>query len=442
LAVRGHEGRQGAALLRAPQALRRELPRHSRARVLRRASRQVARARDAEVPGDPDHELRRRARARVRRGERAVRRRLVHRRRGTAGKVLASASRRQRADGDRTSQLLRRARGRRADGDPQDPRSGRPPERGSGQLRDHRGPLHRLPDQDRHRPADPGGAPGQAHAQPFPLPRLQHAGLEPPRDPAPDLGSTSARLEILGDPEGSERDRAAALESARSRRSRRPTRGVHHRSRRRLPGFARGWSRHMTQVVETPPEAGQAVPETPYVGLTPFTERDAQFFFGREKERRLIAANLLASRLTLLYGASGVGKSSVIRAGVQRDSRVQAEEALASGRYPQSLRVSFTGCRDDVTAGLADCLTSSIREILGELAPEPPPDNLPIDELLLEWTRRLDDRALEVFGPSEIGAPIRTELLVVFDQFEQYFVYHPDEDGPGTFAVEFPRAVN
>jgi WD40 repeat protein len=198
----------------------------------------------------------------------------------------------------------------------------------------------------------------------------------------------------------------------------------------------------MTQVVETPPEASQAVPETPYVGLTPFTERDAQFFFGREKERRLIAANLLASRLTLLYGASGVGKSSVIRAGVQRDSRVQAEEALASGRYPQSLVVVFTGWRDDVSAGLADCLTSSIREILGELAPEPPPDNLPIDELLLEWTRRLDERALDVFGPSEIGAPIRTELLVVLDQFEQYFVYHPDEDGAGTFAVEFPRAVN
>ena len=198
----------------------------------------------------------------------------------------------------------------------------------------------------------------------------------------------------------------------------------------------------MTQAVETPPQASQAVPETPYVGLTPFTERDAPFFFGREKERRLIAANLLASRLTLLYGASGVGKSSVIRAGVQRDFRVQAEEALASGRYPQSLVVVFTGWRDDPIAGLADCLTTSIREILGDLAPEPPPADCALDELLLQWVRRLDERALEVAGPSEFGEPVRTELLVVFDQFEQYFVYHPDEDGPGTFAVEFPRAVN
>src|SRR5262245_35778425 len=55
---------------------------------------------------------------------------------------------------------------------------------------------------------------------------------------------------------------------------------------------------------------------SPYVGLVPFSENDAEFFFGREKESRVIAANLRASRLTLLYGPSGVGKSSVLRAGV------------------------------------------------------------------------------------------------------------------------------
>lgn len=198
----------------------------------------------------------------------------------------------------------------------------------------------------------------------------------------------------------------------------------------------------MTQVVEPPTPAIRSAPETPYVGLTPFTESDAPFFFGREKERRLIAANLMASRLTLLYGASGVGKSSVIRAGVQRDFRVQAEQALESGRFPLALVVVFTGWRDDPLAGLADCLTTSIREILGDHAPEPPTGSLGFDDLLLEWTRRLDERALDVAGPSEFGDPVRTELLVVFDQFEQYFVYHPDEDGPGTFAVEFPRAVN
>jgi WD40 repeat protein len=198
-------------------------------------------------------------------------------------------------------------------------------------------------------------------------------------------------------------------------------------------------------IAEAPqtPTAGVAVPETPYVGLTPFTESDAPFFFGREKERRIIAANLLASRLTLLYGASGVGKSSIIRAGLQRDFRVRAEQALAAGRFPESIVVVFIGWRDDPIAGLADCVANSVRELLGDLAPSPPRKKLRLDDLLVEWNKLLDEKALQHAGATaDLDERIRTELLVVFDQFEQYFVYHADEDGPGTFAVEFPRAVN
>ena len=33
-------------------------------------------------------------------------------------------------------------------------------------------------------------------------------------------------------------------------------------------------------------------------------------------------------------------------------------------------------------------------------------------------------------------------LLVVLDQFEDYFLYHPAEDGEDTFAVQFPQIVN
>ena len=67
-------------------------------------------------------------------------------------------------------------------------------------------------------------------------------------------------------------------------------------------------------------------------------------FFGREREREIITANLLASRLTVLYGPSGVGKSSVLRAGVVRQllsstgemasrvGRVSSRSWSASGR--------------------------------------------------------------------------------------------------------------
>ena len=54
----------------------------------------------------------------------------------------------------------------------------------------------------------------------------------------------------------------------------------------------------------------------PYVGLQPFEEADRAFFFGRERDQRVIISNLLSSPLTILYGSSGVGKSSVLMAGV------------------------------------------------------------------------------------------------------------------------------
>ena len=61
-----------------------------------------------------------------------------------------------------------------------------------------------------------------------------------------------------------------------------------------------------------------SLPETPYKGLAYYSEQDAPFFFGRERETQIVTANLMASRLTLLYGESGVGKSSLLRAGVAR----------------------------------------------------------------------------------------------------------------------------
>src|SRR5688500_2685325 len=55
---------------------------------------------------------------------------------------------------------------------------------------------------------------------------------------------------------------------------------------------------------------------SPYQGLMPYGAQDARYFFGRERETRLVIANLFASPLTLLYGPSGVGKTSLLNAGV------------------------------------------------------------------------------------------------------------------------------
>src|SRR5438045_5361196 len=61
-----------------------------------------------------------------------------------------------------------------------------------------------------------------------------------------------------------------------------------------------------------------AAPPSPYKGLAPFEDSalDALLFFGREREIEVIVANLMAARLTVLFGPSGVGKTSLLRAGV------------------------------------------------------------------------------------------------------------------------------
>src|SRR5262249_48191118 len=54
----------------------------------------------------------------------------------------------------------------------------------------------------------------------------------------------------------------------------------------------------------------------PYAGLSAFQERDAARFFGRETAVEQIVARLGESTLLALVGSSGMGKSSLVRAGV------------------------------------------------------------------------------------------------------------------------------
>src|SRR3954451_25066322 len=72
-----------------------------------------------------------------------------------------------------------------------------------------------------------------------------------------------------------------------------------------------------------------APPLSPFKGLAAFgdSELDGLFFFGRERERAVLVANLVAVKLTLLYGESGVGKSSLLAAGVVRELRAQSPDA-------------------------------------------------------------------------------------------------------------------
>jgi WD40 repeat protein len=176
-----------------------------------------------------------------------------------------------------------------------------------------------------------------------------------------------------------------------------------------------------------PPQSAAArrLANTPYVGLVPYGEEDADFFFGRSKETEIAAGNLRASRLTILYGPSGVGKTSLLHAGLLHDlhEQVRANTAKRPERAPFAI-TAFSAWRDDPLPALAEAIRTSAVVALGGDELPPWQGGQPLVAALRAWTQ-----------------PVRT-LLVVLDQFEDYFLYHAEEDGEGTFAVEFARIVN
>jgi hypothetical protein len=117
--------------------------------------------------------------------------------------------------------------------------------------------------------------------------------------------------------------------------------------------------------------------EIPFVGLDPFSEEQEDYFFGRELDAGIIASNVLTRPITVLFAASGVGKTSVLRAGLPR-----ALKALH--RNP--------------TLDIWRDWQSPDRLISG-----------------LESTHRS--------AAAKRGRP----LILVFDQFEDYFLYRPKE---------------
>ena len=159
----------------------------------------------------------------------------------------------------------------------------------------------------------------------------------------------------------------------------------------------------------------------PYKGLTFFTETDAPIFFGRDSERRIIAANLLAARLTLVYGESGVGKSSLLRAGVVHDLRQRAETNLADRGSRGFLPIVFSDWRDDPVVGLDACIAEQAAALNGARRP---PRSRNLDDLLSGWAKHLG-----------------VTLLLVLDQFEEYFLYHDTDDAEDSFAAGLARAV-
>ena len=80
--------------------------------------------------------------------------------------------------------------------------------------------------------------------------------------------------------------------------------------------------------------------DSPYFGLDYYQEKFGAWFFGREAEGGKVITNLRAARLTLLHAESGVGKSSLLRAGVAGGCESSLTIASHAGARPELSRLS------------------------------------------------------------------------------------------------------
>jgi hypothetical protein len=149
----------------------------------------------------------------------------------------------------------------------------------------------------------------------------------------------------------------------------------------------------MYQVVARPP----APPEQPYKFLYPFEVEDEGIFFGRERAVEGLYQKLTADRLTVLHARSGAGKTSLLNAGL-------SPCLIRQGRLPVYAR-AYEGPALAIKRAIA------------------PPSLGPWPELLPKFTLH------EFLGLAcqHLGRQTQ-ELVIILDQFEEFFVSWPEQD--------------
>jgi WD40 repeat protein/DNA-binding SARP family transcriptional activator len=152
--------------------------------------------------------------------------------------------------------------------------------------------------------------------------------------------------------------------------------------------------------------APRAGAEPPYKGLMTFEPEDRGLFFGRDATVAELVDCVRDQRLVAVVGASGTGKSSVVRAGVLASLR---EDALSgSSAWPTVLMTPGGHPLVELAAHLSLLAGVSATALLDELDGD---------------VRALDLAARQAVAPLPRGS----RTLVVIDQFEELFTLCRDE---------------
>jgi WD40 repeat protein len=157
------------------------------------------------------------------------------------------------------------------------------------------------------------------------------------------------------------------------------------------------------------------LPDLPYPGIEPFEYAQRQVFFAREAEVRTLTQLIILYRGVLLYSNSGMGKSSLINAGL-------VPAALAQGYRPERIRVQPKPDAEIVIERIPERSERTGPFLLSLFAPDQSSERvvLSVDDFL-RTIRDATERIPHVHP------------LLVFDQFEEW-VTLVQEAQPGQAA--------
>jgi hypothetical protein len=158
-------------------------------------------------------------------------------------------------------------------------------------------------------------------------------------------------------------------------------------------------------------------PENPWPGLDSFAEGDAEYFHGRDTETAEVLRLLRRESLTVLFGRSGLGKTSLLNAGAFPVLRQE-------GFVPVYIRLDFSGLGPPLRTQILDQLLAECRELRIE---SPPPSDA---ETLWEYFHRAEAEFW-----NERNRPVTPVLA--FDQFEEAFTRGQEDDLARSRAREF-----
>ena len=157
--------------------------------------------------------------------------------------------------------------------------------------------------------------------------------------------------------------------------------------------------------------------DAPFKGLLAFEEADEEIFFGREElTAELVARVTETANFLAIVGASGSGKSSVVRAGViphlRRQTRWPIHLITPTARPLQALAATLTRDSESVTATAT---------LMDDLQTEP--------------------RALRLYAARLLQESKDERLLLVIDQFEELFTLCKNEAKRTAFVENLVEAV-